>query len=585
MDPLWKNRGVPWEFDPGPPPDRKWAQLFAETPNYRAIGKAAAGQELFRWHFGPMFYRGRLTDGAVKVLVIGQEGAQDESLAHRSFAGGTGARMQNFLRHIGITHSYLFVNTFVYPIFGQYDAPLRPLAQGIDSPIVRHRHNLLDYVVERNDVRLVVAVGTAAKESVATWVAARGGTCAVGPSDVSRCDTQVISPRLKAVGVVHPGAAGKGGSTTAIKADFVRALQQIEAWAAADPAWLPVDAGATRASAATFKYGSAPIPFRDLPYGVAWRIGRGGTSSNRKDSQRSIQMFSSKGAYGGSPQYATDGAGSSEGYADEPGDLPYEPPKRLFTEYDPGPPADMAQLLMGGDPAFPWPAFTSLGVEAHASFGYGPIYRGRFTGVRLLILADQESHDDVFLFRAQTGDGGQRLQAWLKAAGLTRSYLILRPLPVDVTGLSSVVAHGLVDRPDVQSLLREAMRRVSAANPVARIVAVGPLSRRLLPHVAPTGLARIEMPSVHEPNAVAGWQAALSQLQSAPFPRDLPSPTFTYSGGRGQIPRYDLPFGTLRWQGTSGDRAARASSPPSAVAHYYKISMPRWAFQLKPEPI
>lgn len=584
MDPLWKNRGVPWEFDPGPPSDRKWAQLFAETPNYRAIGKAATGQELFRWHFGPMFYRGRLTDGTVKVLVIGQEGAQDESLAHRSFSGGTGARMQNFLRHLGITHSYLFLNTFVYPIFGQYDAPLKPLAQGMDSPIVRHRHSVLDYVIERNDVRLVVAVGTAAKETVTTWVRSHGGACAVGPDDVSRCDTTAVAPRLKAVGVVHPGSAGKGGSTAAIKADFVRALQQIETWAAADPTWLPEDSGAVRAPAVAFKYGSAPIPFRDLPYGVAWRIGRGGTSSNRKDNQRSIQMFSSKGTYGGSPKYAFDSDGTPEGYADDPGDLPYEPPKRRFTEYDPGPPADMAQLLMGGDPAFPWPDFASLGVASHGSFGYGPIYRGRFTGVRLLILADQDSHDDLFLFRAQTGDGGQRLQAWLAAAGLTRSYLIVRPLPVDVMGLPSAATQALADRPEVQALLREAMRRIVATNPVARVVAVGSLSRRLLPQVAPAGLSRIEMPSAHEPHAVDAWQTALTRLQTPPFPRDLPSPTFTYAGERSQIPRYDLPFGTLRWQGTSGDRAARASSPASAAGHYYKISMPKWAFQLKPEP-
>jgi len=37
-----------------------------------------------------------------------QDGAQDEALAHRSFTGGTGARMQYFLNYIGITESYLF---------------------------------------------------------------------------------------------------------------------------------------------------------------------------------------------------------------------------------------------------------------------------------------------------------------------------------------------------------------------------------------------------------------------------------------------------------------------------------------------
>ena len=583
MNPLWKDRGAPWEFDPGPPSNREWARLFAETPNYRAIGKAASGKELFRWHFGPMFYRGRLADGAVKVLVIGQEGAQDESLAHRSFSGGTGARMQHFLRHLGITESYLFLNTFVYPIFGQYDAQLRPLAQGLTSPIVTHRHALLDYVVERNDLRLVVAVGTAAKETVATWVKAHGGTCAVGPKDVSTCDMTVIAPKLKAVGVVHPGGAGKGGSTTAIKADFVKALTKIAAWADDDPAWLPVDPDGTRGSAASYKYASAPIPFRDLPYGVAWRIGRGGTSSNRKDHQRSIQVFSSGGSYGASVTYPTDGTGSKEGYDDEPGDLPYEPPKTSFGDYDPGPPATMARLLLGGESAFPWPNFEALGVTSHPSFGCGQIYRGRFEHARLLILADQESHDDLFLFRALTGDGGQRLQAWLTAAGLTTSYLILRTLPVDTLDLPPARVAALVDRAEVRALYAEAVKRIAAANPLACIVAVGPHATRLLPHVAPSGLTRIEMTSPNASGFLASWQAGLQQVQPLSFPRDLASPSLSYTGQRGQIARLDLPFGTLRWQGSSGDRGARANASGTFSPHYYKVHMPRWAFELKPE--
>ncbi len=114
------------------------ARTFRRTPNYRGLGLAVTGDEAFRWHFGPMFYRGRL-DGSSRVLVIGQEGAQDESLSHRSFTGGTGSRMQHFLRHIGLDRSYLFLNTFVYPIFGQYDGALPRIGQDPRSPIVIHR--------------------------------------------------------------------------------------------------------------------------------------------------------------------------------------------------------------------------------------------------------------------------------------------------------------------------------------------------------------------------------------------------------------------------------------------------------------
>ena len=66
------ERGNPWEHDPGPTAASGWAALFAETPNYRGLGRAVVGREAFRWHHGPMFFRGRL-DGSAKVVLVGQE--------------------------------------------------------------------------------------------------------------------------------------------------------------------------------------------------------------------------------------------------------------------------------------------------------------------------------------------------------------------------------------------------------------------------------------------------------------------------------------------------------------------------------
>jgi hypothetical protein len=66
--------------------------------------------------------------------------------------------------------------------------------------------------------------------------------------------------------------------------------------------------------------------------------------------------------------------------------------------------------MMGGASGLGWPDFAQLGGTAHESFGYGAIYRGRPEHARALILADQESHDDLFMARALTGDGGQRFQ-------------------------------------------------------------------------------------------------------------------------------------------------------------------------------
>ena len=585
--PFWQERGEPWDYDPGPPANRSWSRLFAETPNYRKIGKAATGSEAFRWHQGPMFYRGRLWDGQVKVLVIGQEGAQDESLAHRSFTGGTGARMQHFLRTLGITRSYLFLNTFVYPIFGQYDAGLSALAQDPGSAIAIHRARILDYVLERQDLHLVVAVGRAAKESVVSWVTRHGSSCPDGATDVSSCGGAALGPHTRLVGVVHPGSAASG-STAPIKADFQRAIDQIKLWTQQDPSWLPPDPDGQRDLDLPYVYGSAPIPFRDFPIGSCWRLGRGGTSSNRRDGQRCIQLFSEGGHYnnqGDHPSYPDLAPGSPEGYAEEPGDLPYEPPKANHKDFDRGPGAAWARLLLGGKPGLAWPDFGALGVTAHPSLGQGPIYRGRPDAASLLVLADPQGHDDLFTGRALCGEAGQRFQAYLEAIGLTRSYLIIRSLPVDVSDLGLAQRLSLVRDASVSALQQAIVDRARARNPgLACLVSLGPLAADLAGRLDLGGLPHLALPGWDAPGAQAAWQAALPAFQGLAYARDVASPSFQWNGARGQIPRQDLPYGSLRWQGSSGDRAQRATDGGQPSPDYYRIAMPDWVFGLPPAP-
>jgi hypothetical protein len=111
------------------------------------------------------------------------------------------------------------------------------------------------------------------------------------------------------------------------------------------------------------KYRSAPIPFRDFFYGFPLRLGRGGTSSNRRDQQRSIQIFSASGVYNaaGVPiAYPYTAEGDPAGYAEDPADLPYEPPKTEIFGVRPRPSASLARLFMGGRNGFEWPDFNAL---------------------------------------------------------------------------------------------------------------------------------------------------------------------------------------------------------------------------------
>jgi uracil-DNA glycosylase len=534
-----------------------------------------------------MFFRGRL-DGSAKVVVVGQEGAQDESLSHRSFTGGTGARMQHLLRFLGLDRSYLFLNSFVYPIFGQYTPDLRPLAQDPRSPIVKHRNAILDKAIVDGDVRLVIAVGLAAKESIATWIQAHGGTAR--PDQLHVATLGSLPNRVRVVGVLHPGSAA-GGSTAAIKADFSRAVGHVSDWLSADPTWLPADPGMTRNLSTPFPYASAAIPFRDFPYGVSPRLGRGGTSSNRSDNQRAIRLFSAAGKYNAAGAHLSDpstAGGSTDGYGDDPGDLPYEPPRAHPLGFDPGPPASLAQLLHGSEPGFDWPVFTALGVTSHPSFGVGPIYRGRFANLSLIVLTDQASDDDTFTGRALSGEAGQRFQGFLQAAGLTERYLILRAVPVDMLDLTASQRLAVVDSPKVQALHRELLARVRAANGGAsELLAMGPGARRLAQHVVPAGTAVIELAAAGETGWMASWQAALTNLAGRAYAKDLSNPTFSMPTGRGQLPRIDLPYGTPRWLGTSGDRGVRPTDldlgRPSP--DYLKLFLPSWVANLAPAPL
>jgi uracil-DNA glycosylase len=589
VDQYIAGRGNPWDYDPGPPRNRKWPRLFSETPNYRALGQAVMGSEKFRWHHGPMFYRGRLGDGQVKVLVIGQEGGQDEALSHRSFTGSSGSRMQHFLDHIGITASYLFLNTFVYSIKGQYSGDkIRWLAQNPDSPICRHRNELLDYVAERNDLHLVIAVGAAAKESVRTWVDVRGGSCPGGIDHLDQCDGSPIGPKTRLLGVVHPGGAASG-NLAAIKADFARAAVQVQQWAQADPDWLPADADGERRPANTYSYGKAPIPFRDLPFGMAWRLGHGSTTSNRRDDQRGIQMFSAEGKYNNSGHrltYTGAANGSLTGYSDDPTDLPYEPPIADYRAFDRGPGATMARLLMGGRPGLEWPDFHALGADAHPSFGFGPIYRGRPEDATVILLADQRSYDDLFTCRALSGEAGQHLENFLNAAGVDESYAIFRVLPVDTMDVSAAVRNSLVDNAQVRKVYREILARAARANHRSKVIlAVGPMARRMIADVTPSGVPVVEMKAWGQSGAASSWQDALDELAGITYGKDLPGPSFHFDSTRGQIPREDLPYGVPRWQGTSGDRVLKPKRGSKRSPDYYKLMMPRWVFELDPEPL
>jgi hypothetical protein len=147
------------EWDKGP--GDSLAQLFEQAPlsEYKEIPKK------FRLEWGPIYYRGR-TDGSARILVIGQDPAADENIARRILVGTAGRRVQGFLGKLGITRSYIMVNSVLYSIYGQFDQTMRAFMERPE--VVAWRHALLD-AVAASGLEAVIAFGQAARHAIETW--------------------------------------------------------------------------------------------------------------------------------------------------------------------------------------------------------------------------------------------------------------------------------------------------------------------------------------------------------------------------------------------------------------------------------
>lgn len=249
------EEAAPIDHDPGP--DADWSAFFTGAP----LAIYQAHPEDFRLQFGPVYYRGRL-DGTARVLVVGQDPAANELVGHRAFVGASGQRVQGFLRRIGIRRDYLMVNTFLYPVFGQFFGSL--VERTADPDILGFRNRLFERIRDENRIEAVITVGNAARDAVERWPGIAG---------------------LHVRHITHPSALDHATLLENWNAGLadLRGVVEPEATAEPDPAtygtdWVDAD--------------HEPIPRRDLPFGVPdWHgIGshaeRARTADNSTDHRR-----------------------------------------------------------------------------------------------------------------------------------------------------------------------------------------------------------------------------------------------------------------------------------------------------------
>lgn len=236
------------EFDPG----------YNRSP-FKSLVHTYPGPDIypfddFRTEWGPIFHRGRL-DGSARVLVLGQDPGQHESIARRILVGEAGQRLQGFLAKLGIDRSYVMINTFLYSVYGQGGGNRHV----DDQDIAAYRNRWLDALLVEREVEVVVALGTLAGAAFEAWQKTDPG------KKVGVTFRQVIHPTYPEAQRTKPRAE----ATKDLLANWNDALAVLRpAVTAPDVSPQPTD---TYGEAFDEAKDMAAIPELDLPAGVpAW---------------------------------------------------------------------------------------------------------------------------------------------------------------------------------------------------------------------------------------------------------------------------------------------------------------------------
>lgn len=123
----------------------------------------------FRLEWGPIFHRGRL-DGSARILVIGQDPTQHETIVRRILVGEAGRRVQGFLAKLGIMRSYVFINAYLYSVYGSVKVKTRK-----NPALIDYRNRWLEALLVGRQVEAVLALGQAADEAWQMWSATAAG--------------------------------------------------------------------------------------------------------------------------------------------------------------------------------------------------------------------------------------------------------------------------------------------------------------------------------------------------------------------------------------------------------------------------
>jgi hypothetical protein len=235
---------TPWAFDPGPNPNDKMGKelidLVASQPNMPGISQQVLGSQKFRPAFGPTLWRMIQKPNSVKILFIGQDGTHIAEAAGRTATAGFGGRAQDMAAHFGVNTSAAFMNTYAFTIRKQYGVFSTPvifeqngkldvefptvvdngtwlMSQDLNSPMVKWRNGLIDWIIRNNkdSLKMIVLFGGSAQDSIGAFVESKGGKVGTMFSAEELASQKVKVPLFKSEGAgsnkIYPVMLDKNG--------------------------------------------------------------------------------------------------------------------------------------------------------------------------------------------------------------------------------------------------------------------------------------------------------------------------------------------------------------------------------------
>ena len=195
---------------------------------------------------------------------------------------------------------------------------------------------------------------------------------------------------------------------------------------------------------------------------------------------------------------------------------------------------------------------------------FGPVYyRGRLnSSVKVLIVGQDPSTDEILAQRNLVGSAGQRVQRLLNRLGLTKSYVMFNTFLFGIKGQMDAVMNAAAIEPTIMNYRNSLFDKTAAANTLQAIISFGNGADLAITNWAgrPAGVPWFQLTHPSAPDAIVlpNWNASLNAMHAAVTPDKVslvnttPYGATFGPGDSADIPREDLSFGLADFHGTGG---------------------------------